>query len=76
MDVLKGMHDTFKSNPASAVTLERSVLESYTVFMKVNNDEHAKMKALIEDKKRLVAGDDESLSIAKTAEGDVETSKC
>ena len=49
------MRDTFKSNLVSAITSEKSSLESYNVFMKVNNDEHAKMKASIEDKEKIMA---------------------
>merc|ERR1712193_50250 len=50
--ILKNMRDTFKANLASAIASEKSSLESYNVFMKVKNDEHAKMSASFEDKEK------------------------
>merc|ERR1719440_1138120 len=73
--ILKNMRDTFKSNLASAIASEKSSLESYTVFMKVKNDEHAKMQATFEDKEKIMAANDDALSTAKTTKGETETSK-
>ena len=56
--ILKNMRDTFKSNLASAIASEKSSLESYEVFTKVKNDEHAKQKASFEDKEKIMAGFD------------------
>merc|ERR1719197_2062914 len=73
--ILKNMRDTFKSNLASAIASEKSSVESYNVFMKVKNDEHAKMQATFEDKEKIMAANDDALSTAKTTKGETETSK-
>ena len=75
MDILKSMRDTFESNLASATTSEKSSIESYDVFMKVKNDEHAETKASFEDSKKIMAVDDDALSTAKTTKGEMETSR-
>merc|ERR1719162_1271377 len=72
--ILKNMRDTFKSNLASAIASEKSSLESYNVFMKVKNDEHAKQKASFEDKEKIMAANDDALS-KKNTKGETETSK-
>ena len=52
------MRDTFNFNFVSAVTSEKSSLESYYVLAKVMNDEHDKMKASFEDKVKTTASED------------------
>ena len=75
MDILKSMRDTFESNLVSAIASEKSSLEYHNAFMKIKNDEHAKMKASIEGKEKIMAADDDALSTANTIKGEMDTSK-
>ena len=74
MDILRSMRDTFESNHVSAITSEKSSLESHNVFVKVENEEHANMEASIEDKEKIMVADADALPSAKTTKGEMETS--
>ena len=66
MDVLKNIRDTFNSNFVSAIMSEKSAINSDNVLMKVKNDEHAEMKALLEDEWKIMEADDSTPPTQKT----------
>merc|ERR1719169_412424 len=73
--ILKNMRDPFKSNLASARAAESSAAESHSKFAKVKEDEHAKLKAVFDDKDKVLGQNDDAISTKKTSKSEEEASK-
>ena len=55
--------------------LGKSSIEIYSVSMKVKNEEHAEMKASLEDSETFIAIDDDEPPTRKSTHNEMETSK-
>merc|ERR1719352_1621414 len=69
------MRDTFKANLASARASEDAAAESHSKFDKVKEDEIAKLKDTLEDKKKVTSANDEALGTKISSKAEEESSK-